>query len=63
MRTITRTLALALVAATLVVGCGKKEDPVAQATKRDAATGVPAPGLAEVKAIAEEGFIYGLPLG
>ncbi len=62
MRTMTRTLALALAAATLIAGCGKKEDPVAQAAKQDAAAGVPAPGIAEVKAIAEEGFIYGLPL-
>ena len=62
MRTMTRTIALALIAATLLAGCGKKEDPVAQAAKQDAAEGVPAPGIAEVTAIAEEGFIYGLPL-
>ena len=63
MQTITRTLVLALIATALIVGCGKKEDPVAQAAKQSAAaTGVPAPGIAEVKAIAEEGFIYGLPL-
>jgi hypothetical protein len=62
MRTTTRTLALAVAAAALIAGCGKKEDPVAQATKQDTAAGIPAPGIAEVKAIAEEGFIYGLPL-
>jgi hypothetical protein len=50
-------LALAVVA-----GCGKKDDPIAQAEKKDAAKGVAAPGIAETKAIAEEGFIYGLPL-
>ena len=43
-------------------GCGKKDDPVKQAAKKDVAAGVPAPGIAEVKAIAEEGFIYGLPI-
>ena len=46
----------------LLAGCGKKDDPVAKAEKKDAATGVPAPGIAETKAIAEEGFIYGLPI-
>ena len=56
------------VAATLLAGCGKKEDPIVQAQKSTtpagapAAAGVPAPGIAEVKAIAEEGFIYGLPI-
>ncbi len=46
----------------LVAGCGKKDDAVAEAAKKDVAAGVPAPGLAEIKAIAEEGFIYGLPI-
>ena len=35
---------------------------MAQAAKKDAAAGVPAPSIADVKAIAEEGFIYGLPI-
>ena len=54
--------ALVAAAAMLIVGCGKKDDPVAQAAKKEVAAGVPAPSIAEVKAIAEEGFIYGLPL-
>ena len=45
-----------------VNGCGKKDDPIAQAEKKDAAKGVAAPGIAETKAIVEEGFIYGLPI-
>jgi hypothetical protein len=45
-----------------LAGCGKPADPVTQAAKEDAAAGVRAPGIAEVKAIAEEGFIYGLPI-
>ncbi len=53
---------LCAVAATLIAGCGKKDDPIAQAEKKDVATGVAAPGIAETKAIAEEGFIYGLPI-
>ena len=44
------------------MGCGKKDDPIAQAEKKDVAKGVAAPSIVEVKAIAEEGFIYGLPL-
>ena len=42
----------------LAAGCGKKNDPISQAEKTDKDK----PGIAEVKAIAEEGFIYGLPL-
>src|SRR5213075_1735483 len=55
-------LMLLFAATTLVAGCGKKEDSVAQAEKKDVAKGVPAPSIAETKAIAEEGFIYGLPI-
>ena len=51
-----------LAAATLFSGCGKKDDPVAQAQTQDVAKGVAAPDVAQVKAIAEEAFIYGLPL-
>jgi hypothetical protein len=49
-------------AAGMVAGCGKKDDPISKAEKQAAAKGVPAPGIAETKAIAEEAFIYGLPL-
>jgi hypothetical protein len=54
-------LAAALSAA-LVAGCGRKEDTIAKAEKKDVAAGVPAPGIAETRAIAEEGFVYGLPI-
>ena len=46
----------------LLAGCGKQPDSISQAEKADAAKGVPAPSIAETKAIAEEGFIYGLPI-
>jgi len=49
-------------AAALIAGCGKKDDPITQAEKKDVAKGVAAPSIAETKAIAEEGFIYGLPI-
>lgn len=45
----------------VLAGCGK-DDPISKAAKKDAAAGVAAPGIAEVKAIAEDGFIYGLPI-
>ena len=55
--------AIIAAAATLITGCGKKDDPIAKSEeKKDVAKGVAAPSIAEVKAIAEEGFIYGLPL-
>ena len=47
---------LALVAS-LLSGCGKKDDTISQAEKKDKDK----PSIAETKAIAEEGFIYGLP--
>jgi len=49
-------------AAILLAGCDKKDDSIAQAEKQDVAKGVPAPGIEETKAIAEEAFIYGLPI-
>jgi len=45
------------VVAALFAGCGKS-DSISQAEKMDATR----PGIAETKAIAEEGFIYGLPI-
>jgi len=58
----TTSIVLIVAATTLFAGCARKGDPVAEARKEDAATGVPAPSIAETKAIAEEGFIYGLPI-
>jgi hypothetical protein len=49
----------AIVAAAVALTAG---DAIAQAEKKDAAKGVAAPSVAETRAIAEEGFIYGLPL-
>lgn len=46
----------------MLADCGQKDDPIAQANKDDVAKGVPAPGIAETKAIAEDGIIYGLPI-
>jgi hypothetical protein len=42
----------------LLAGCGKKDDPIAKAEKKN----TDKPSIAETKAIAEEGFIYGLPI-
>ncbi len=45
-----------------VSACDRKPDAVTQAAEADKKSGVPAPSLEEVKQIAEDGFIYGLPL-
>jgi hypothetical protein len=45
-------------AAAFLPGCGKKDDAVSKAEK----TEKDRPSIAEIKAIAEEGFIYGLPI-
>ena len=42
----------------LFTGCETKNDAVSQAEKTEKNR----PGIAETKAIAEEGFIYGLPI-
>ena len=43
-------------------GCEKKSDAVTTAEHADKNAGIAAPGIEETKAIAEEGFIYGLPI-
>ncbi len=49
-------------AATFVFVACKKNDAVSSAEKADAKGSVAAPGISETQAIAEEAFIYGLPL-
>jgi hypothetical protein len=58
----TAFIVLIVSTATLFAGCARKGDPVAEASKEDAANGIAAPSIAETRAIAEEGFIYGLPI-
>jgi hypothetical protein len=48
--------------AMIAAGCASKNDAVAQAEKADVSKGIPAPSPAETQAIAEEAFIYGLPI-
>ena len=62
MSTKMRVATALLLAVTLLMGCGKKNDTISQAEKKEAAAGVTAPGIEQVKDIAEEGFIYGLPI-
>jgi hypothetical protein len=47
---------------TLFTGCSKEGDPISEASKADKMAGIAAPSIVETKAIAEEGFIYGLPI-
>lgn len=54
--------ALLAASAVLLTGCDKKSDPVAEAAKEEKKEDVSAPSIEEVKQIAEEGFVYGLPL-
>lgn len=49
-------------AALLLSGCEPSHDPMSTAAKTEEKAGITAPGIAETKAIAEEGFIYGLPI-
>ena len=53
------SLAVLLVAATtLVAGCGKKDDSIAKAEKRDADK----PGIVAIKDTVKEAYIYGFPM-
>jgi hypothetical protein len=52
----------AVITATALTGCDKKGDAISSAEQADKKAGIAAPGIEETKAIAEEGFIYGLPL-
>jgi hypothetical protein len=49
-------------AVTILCGCVKENDPISKAAQADKQAGSAAPGVVETKAIAEEGFIYGLPI-
>jgi len=51
-------LFLSAVVISLFVGGASQGDAISQATKAD----IKPPGIAETRAIAEEGFIYGLPI-
>lgn len=46
----------------LLSSCATNRDPIAAAGQADKKAGISAPGIAETKAIAEEAFIYGLPI-
>jgi hypothetical protein len=50
------------IAVVLLSSCGSKNDAISQAEKKDAINGLPVPSLGEAKAIAREGFIFGLPI-
>jgi hypothetical protein len=56
-----RKPAVLLATLAILVSCGRK-DEISAAKEADRKAGVSAPGVAETKAIAEEGFIYGLPI-
>jgi hypothetical protein len=53
---------IATIVALVVVSCERKSDAIDQAEQTDKKAGVPAPSIEETRAIAEEGFIYGLPI-
>jgi hypothetical protein len=52
------SLACAAAVVLFIAGCSSKNDPISEAEKGEKNR----PGIAETKAIAEEGFIYGLPI-
>ncbi|MGA9584471.1 MAG: DUF1254 domain-containing protein [Terracidiphilus sp.] len=55
------SMLLCFVMATLVAGC-KQNDAISQAEKADKINGVAVPSIEETKQIAQDGFVYGLPL-
>ena len=61
-RTMEKLVTASLFALVLLAGCDKQGDAISAADQADKQAGVPAPGIEETRAIAEEGFIYGLPI-
>ena len=61
-RTFISTALAGAIAITLLIGCNKKSDVISSAEQAGKKAGIAAPGIAETKAIAEEAFIYGLPI-
>lgn len=51
-----------IIALSLLAGCDKKDDAISTAQQADKSAGIAAPGIAETRKIAEDGFIYGLPI-
>ena len=51
-----------MIAVLLLAGCGKKDDPVPVAEHTDEKAGIEAPSIVDTRAVAEEAFIYGLPI-
>jgi hypothetical protein len=51
-----------VIALSLLAGCDKKDDAIPTAEKADRKAGIVVPGIAETRTIAEEAFIYGLPI-
>jgi hypothetical protein len=51
-----------VIAVTLFSGCSKEGDPISEAKKTDKMSGITAPSIEKTKAIAEEAFVYGLPI-
>jgi hypothetical protein len=61
LKTIATTF-VCLIMAILIAGCQSKGDAVSQAEKTDKINGVAVPGIEQTKQIAQEGFVYGLPI-
>jgi hypothetical protein len=55
-------LSTVVLALTPLTGFSDTHDPINAAKAADSKAGITAPGIEETKAIAEEGFIYGLPI-
>jgi hypothetical protein len=51
-----------VIAVSMLAGCDRQGDAISAVEQSDAKEESAAPGIAETKAIAEEGFIYGLPI-
>jgi hypothetical protein len=57
-----KSVVLVVATAALIASCAKKDDAISQAEKKDDTKGIAAPSIADTKTIAEEGFLYGLPI-
>lgn len=61
-RTVRNAGLAGILAVVLIAGCNDRSDTITVAEQAEEKAGIDAPGIAETRKIAEEGFIYGLPI-
>jgi hypothetical protein len=62
LKTLSKLVTASAFVLVVLAGCDKKDDAITVAKEADKQSGIKVPGIEETRAIAEEGYIYGLPI-